>query len=283
MSSPLQRAIEAERGHTEDSIRRLLAARHATDLFVAGCKNGPTQKIGARLRILDAWVLASTWSPATCLGYEIKISRGDWLRDEKWAEYLPLCHLFSIVAPKGLIQPEELPKGVGLLEAIGKGTGARLVTRRKAVRRAIEWPIDLMIYVLMSRVRVRQEAPTAADERAARGEFWRARFETEDALRTLGRQNRTAFAKALEQACSERDAARRAVERLEGVRAALVRLGLDPDRQDQWSIQNRIEHAAAARRLEHLEQQASELAASLKRVRETLAPKPAETAAEVVA
>lgn len=48
--------------------------------------------------------------------YEIKASRADFLRDEKWRAYLPYCTQFSFVAPAGLMQRWELPAGIGLVE-----------------------------------------------------------------------------------------------------------------------------------------------------------------------
>lgn len=48
-------------------------------------------------------------------GFEIKISRSDFLRDEKWPEYTEFCSSLSLVCPDGLIRKEEVPKPFGLL------------------------------------------------------------------------------------------------------------------------------------------------------------------------
>ena len=48
-------------------------------------------------------------------GFEFKASRGDFLADNKWQQYLKYCHTFSFVCPHGMIGKEELPKGIGLL------------------------------------------------------------------------------------------------------------------------------------------------------------------------
>ena len=54
-----------------------------------------------------------TW---TVRGYEVKMSRADFLRDEKWTSYLPNFHFFWFAIPEpGIILPEELPDGIGLL------------------------------------------------------------------------------------------------------------------------------------------------------------------------
>ncbi len=49
-------------------------------------------------------------------GYEIKISRADFLSDKKWESYLKYCTWFYFVAPEGIIKKEELPEKVGLME-----------------------------------------------------------------------------------------------------------------------------------------------------------------------
>jgi hypothetical protein len=48
-------------------------------------------------------------------GFEIKVSRSDFLKDEKWQEYAEFCSSLSIVCPAGLIQKQEVPKPFGLL------------------------------------------------------------------------------------------------------------------------------------------------------------------------
>src|SRR5688500_2367282 len=119
----------------------MLASRHLDAVFVAECKDGPTQT-RSHLR-LDAWVLAKTWSPITTIGYEIKVDRADWRRDDKLHNYMPLCHLLYVVAPKGVVPIEELPQGVGLLEPVGQA--GRLQARRRAARREIVLPAELMV------------------------------------------------------------------------------------------------------------------------------------------
>ena len=48
-------------------------------------------------------------------GFEIKIRRQDFLKDEKWTMYSSFCSSLSIVCPAGLIGPEEIKKPFGLL------------------------------------------------------------------------------------------------------------------------------------------------------------------------
>ena len=48
--------------------------------------------------------------------YEVKSSRGDFLRDDKWERYLDFCTHFAFVAPAGAIFRWELPSAIGLIE-----------------------------------------------------------------------------------------------------------------------------------------------------------------------
>ena len=128
-------------------VLELLRARHTRDLFWSEVKDGPTWN-GAPMR-LDALAIAKSWSPVRLMGYEIKVSRGDWLGDRKWEQYRTLVHNMTIVAAPGVAQPEEIPEGVGLLEVASTGNSLRWV--RKSVYREIELPGPLLLYLLMSR------------------------------------------------------------------------------------------------------------------------------------
>jgi len=48
-------------------------------------------------------------------GYEIKVDRKDFLKDNKWVDYSTFCSSLCVVCPEGLIQPEEIQKPFGLI------------------------------------------------------------------------------------------------------------------------------------------------------------------------
>jgi hypothetical protein len=62
--------------------------------------------------------------------YEIKASRADFLRDDKWERYLPFCTHFSFVVPSGLIARWELDPQIGIIEY-----GAPAFAKMRAARR----------------------------------------------------------------------------------------------------------------------------------------------------
>ncbi len=57
-------------------------------------------------------------------GYEIKISRSDFLQDQKWTEYTEFCSSLSIVCPENMIQPEEIKKPFGLIWVLPPALGS---------------------------------------------------------------------------------------------------------------------------------------------------------------
>jgi len=151
---------------TADKIKNLLSVKHSKDVFVTECKNGPSY--GGGLRMMDAWAMKRSWAKPCFCGYEIKVSRPDFLSDTKWPDYLPLCNEFSFVCPSGVINPGELSKDVGLL--IVSTTGTRLFTKKKAPYRIIETPEELLLYILMARSRIVGSSYYA--EREINKEYW---------------------------------------------------------------------------------------------------------------
>ena len=138
---------------TEYEITRLLADRHSRDVFIPQCRMGSATMENAP--ILDGWAMTRSWANFLTYGYEIKVHRSDFLRDAKWMNYLGACHLFYFVCPSGLIDPSEIPEGVGLLW-VAK-TGTRLFTKKKAPHREAPDFTKIMIYVLMWRAVIGHE------------------------------------------------------------------------------------------------------------------------------
>jgi len=131
---------------------RQLQKRHLEkklpDAFFTEVKNGPTWTSNNLLK-LDAVAIKKSWSNPCITGYEVKVSRGDFVRDEKWHGYLRYCHQFYFVCPAGLIKPEELPPEVGLVYYNPEKDC--LSTKRKALHRMIEMSLDMFYYLVISR------------------------------------------------------------------------------------------------------------------------------------
>lgn len=136
---------------TSYEIKEALARKHRTEFFMTECKNGPTGVREGRLLQFDAVALYKSWSQPEIRGYEIKVSRGDFLRDAKYPCYLPYFHEFYFVVPKGLIKKEEIgEEGVGLMY-YDPETGA-ITTKKRAIHRSVELDANFLMYIIMSRL-----------------------------------------------------------------------------------------------------------------------------------
>lgn len=127
-----------------------LSKRHEKDFWITEVKTGPTNWGNEPLHKIDGLAIKKSWANPCFTAYEVKVSRGDFLRDDKWPAYLSQCHQFFFACPAGLIQPEELADDVGLIWYDPEAS--RLRVRRKAVFRPIEIPPQLLYYIIMSRI-----------------------------------------------------------------------------------------------------------------------------------
>ncbi len=144
-----------------ETLKKRLAERHSGDIFTTEALVGS----GGSQRF-DAWAMEPTWTMDRCVGYEVKVQRSDFVSDKKWTGYLPYCTEFFFVCPAGLIKPEEVPAGVGLLW--GTANAGKVYQKKPAVPRPID-PASLatmLKHVLMWRYRYRSDASSRATAEA---------------------------------------------------------------------------------------------------------------------
>lgn len=135
--------------HVAAALEKRHTSKKTPDMFFEQVKTGSSY-IG-KPRILDAVAIRPSWTSPCITGYEIKVDRGDFLRDEKWRDYLPYTNEFYFVAPKGVIDETELPDGIGLL--IFNPNTKSVRTIKKAAWREIErsTAFDLLYFIIMWR------------------------------------------------------------------------------------------------------------------------------------
>lgn len=136
-----------------DMILRQLRKRHVgkanlDDVFLTEVKNGRSWD-NRNLLILDALGIRKSWTKPCFTGYEVKVDRGDFMRDQKWSGYLQYCHEFYFACPAGLIKPEELPSEVGLIYYNPEKDC--ISTKRKALHRPIELSTEMLMYIIMAK------------------------------------------------------------------------------------------------------------------------------------
>ena len=235
---------------SSDEILERLALRCSGKVFVPECKDGPTHYAN-HLR-LDAWSMDKSWAHPCFDGYEIKVSRSDFMADNKMHLYLPLCNRLWVVCPFGMIQPPEIHKDIGLLWASREG--CRLISKKKAPYRQIDPPINLLLYVLMCRVNVKSDSISVPEKtREERYEEWKKRIENRDSMRSFGWNLSDRLRKQLEDRAAEvgREsvvaedkvrAAERRAKNLETAQRVIDELGLSVD-GDGWSFESRLRNA----------------------------------------
>lgn len=105
--------------YTSALARRLIAAKFAAPEWATMFEVAP--RTGGGTRYADA-VAVNLWQSRghAVHGFEIKVSRGDWLRElkdpAKAEDIQRYCDYWTIVAPKGVVADGELPPTWGLLE-----------------------------------------------------------------------------------------------------------------------------------------------------------------------
>lgn len=141
----------AETKVTSQEIKRALAEKHSRDFFLTEVKSGSSYMTPVGfMKILDALAIRKSWTNRCFTGYEVKVSRSDFLRDSKFYTYEELCNCLYVVCPKGMIDRTELPESVGLMYYDAEKK--TLTTRKKAIYRKIEYTPDLLLYIIFSRL-----------------------------------------------------------------------------------------------------------------------------------
>lgn len=136
---------------TSSDIKKALAAKHWRDFFLTEVKSGPTQlAVSGGLKILDGLAIRKSWTSPCFTGYEVKISRGDFLRDAKFYTYEELVNCLYIVCPKGMIDRTELPESVGMMYYDPERK--TITTRKKAIYRKIEYSPEMLLYIIFFRL-----------------------------------------------------------------------------------------------------------------------------------
>lgn len=119
--------------------------------FITECKTCSTYFPDPQgLLKFDGLAITKSYTKPNIIGYEIKVSRNDFLQDNKWHLYLQYCNEFYFVVPKGLVKKEELPDHVGLIYFNPDTKGLRTV--KKALYRQIEEPVGVYKYIIFSRL-----------------------------------------------------------------------------------------------------------------------------------
>lgn len=159
-----------------NEIKKALSERHTQDFFGVEipCGQGGSQRF-------DAYAIKRSWANKKYTGYEIKVSRGDFLQDDKFRGYLPFCNEFWFVCPKDMIKKEEVPEGCGLIYVYPDTFAMRKIVRPKF--RDIKDPVEILLHVIFWKT-ASQEYPFFNSKR----EYFKTWLENKKFDYLLGRQ-----------------------------------------------------------------------------------------------
>lgn len=170
---------------TSTEIKLALSEKHWKDFFLTEVKSGSSWMTAkGDMKILDALAVRKSWTHPCFTGYEIKVSRSDFLRDAKFYTYEELCNCLYIVCPKGMIERTELPESVGLMYYDQEKK--TITTKKKAIYRKIEYSPEMLLYIIYSRMDS-DRYPFFSDKR----EYYTAYLEGKRDNRDLGRAIKT--------------------------------------------------------------------------------------------
>lgn len=144
---------DKKRKVTSTEIKIALSNMHGkrASYFITECKTCSTYFPDPQgLLIFDCLAITKSYTKPNIVGYEIKVSRSDFLQDNKWHLYLQYCNEFFFVVPKGMVKKEELPENTGLIYYDPDTGGLRTV--KKSLYRQIEEPVGLYKYIIFSRL-----------------------------------------------------------------------------------------------------------------------------------
>lgn len=228
-----------EKKITSADLLGLLENRHHADIFVPECKNGPTHS-ASHIR-MDAWCMRHSWTNPQITGYEIKISRSDFMEDDKWRGYLKYCHDFYFVAPPGIIDPAELPPEAGLL-VCSKNCKMLYKKKKSAGTGTDDIPHTLWMYLLICRSVITGESQGAKIPRADKAKYWKEWLEEEEGFNSVGWKVSKRLREQYREMEDQRNMARNNLEALGPLLERVKELGLNPEeRISTWDVKSALD------------------------------------------
>lgn len=227
---------EKKKKVTSTDIKLALKDMHSgrASYFITECKTCSTYFPDPQgLLIFDGLAITKSYTKPNIIGYEIKVSRNDFLQDNKWHLYLQYCNEFFFVVPKGLVKKDELPENVGLIYYDPDTSNLRTV--KKALYRQIEEPVGVYKYIIFSKLE-EDRIPFYEDK----AEYARTYLEDRQNKRYIGSILGSRMAKDLEEAHNRLGAVKHkeeSIERWEKVEKILRKhdlLGWNWWKEDGW-------------------------------------------------
>ena len=140
--------VESLYDYHADQARRLVFAQHRLGSFQARASTYPTSGCPTP----DVLTIQASYTRPIVTAYECKVTRADFrsdVRSGKWQAYAEFSHRLFWAAPRGLLKPEDLPEGTGLVQ-LGE-TGGWRARVAAPLRKARDFTWEEWMSLLLSR------------------------------------------------------------------------------------------------------------------------------------
>lgn len=236
----MKKVVQKSESMSAAHILNSLAKIHEQDVFVPECKDGSSW--GGHFR-LDAWTMNKSWSNLRFTGYEIKVNRRDYKQDDKWQAYLPLCNQFFFVCPNRMLEPSEIPEGVGLKYCHPSG---HITVAKKAGFRECNPPQELFAYLLMCRTRIVSTTygGSSNGDPEHKLEKYRRWIKEKEESRDIGQVIKYSVARQIDTVRQENKSLRSRLEFIERAEKVLREMGIYKNFYDSDDQERRIREQA---------------------------------------
>jgi len=141
---------QSEKKVTSYDIKTALSIYCYKDFFMTEVKSGSTWFDQKDMKILDGMAIVKSWVHPCIKGFEVKVSRSDFLGDPKWYTYFPLVNEFYMVCPEKMIERSEIPTTCGLLWYRPKSK--TFLMKQKATYGGGQPTADMLMYIIMNKL-----------------------------------------------------------------------------------------------------------------------------------
>jgi hypothetical protein len=190
--------------YTEADVLEALALQHPGPEKWVFLTHVPDATSWDKSRTADAIAVGCWRSVGLRLhGYEVKVSRSDWLREiqqpEKSEQFAALCHYWWIAAPPGVVELEEMPANWGLRVVQRTGEDNYSARVKKAATFNEGAMLDYGFFAACLRVAAKRSPERKSHAEALAAEFQRgqedgrddAKWQINNLTEALERHNKT--------------------------------------------------------------------------------------------
>jgi hypothetical protein len=196
-------------------------------------------QVGKKGQRADFIAVAASWSKPDVHICEVKVSRADFIKDNKWPDYLESCtHFWFVTAPGVIKDRSEIPDAAGWVET--SKNGKVLYIRKKAPRRDLRDEAAARVFrqLLHRQFYKKVNGPLGAETPEERRAYWETWLAGEAADKELGYRVSKGVRARIDAAAAQVIAMKQRLEILDPIRRWLEMRNIDPDGVTRYETMN---------------------------------------------